>query len=60
LELALRVIAFSNGLLHVAYRMFAALTGSQRRMNSVTQLYREFEDCLPVAERSPRVGTSAA
>lgn len=48
LELAHRLIIMSNGLMHLAYRMLASLSGSQRRMDKVTHLYRTFEDCLPV------------
>jgi hypothetical protein len=43
------VVRFSNGLMHVAYRMLASLSGSQRRMDRVTRLYQGFEDCLPMA-----------
>jgi hypothetical protein len=59
-ELALKLITFSNGLLHFAYRMLAALTGSQRRMNAVTRLYVEFKDCLPVVEPPAGSGQCAA
>lgn len=48
LELAHRLITMSNGLVHFAYRMLAFLSGSQRRMDKVTHIYRMFDDCLPV------------
>ena len=48
-EMALTLIRISNGLMHIAYRMLAMLTGSQRRMDKVTQLYERFTDCCPMA-----------
>ena len=43
------LLQFSAGLTHFAYRLLAELTGSQERMNRVTQSYAAFEDCLPLA-----------
>lgn len=48
-ELAETVLRFSAGMLHFAYRLLAALTGSQERMNRVTRAYSAFADCLPPA-----------
>lgn len=48
-ELAAALLRFSTGLMHFAYRLLAALTGSQERMNRVTRVYTAFEDCLPMA-----------
>lgn len=48
-EVALTLVRFSNGLLHMAYRTFAMLMGSQRRMDKVTHLYEQFTDCCPMA-----------
>lgn len=42
-------VRFSNGLMHFAYRVLAGLSGSQRRMDRVTKLYVEFQDCIPMA-----------
>ena len=50
MQLALSVIRFSNALLQLAYRILAGLSGSQRRMDRVTHLYKEFPDCLPMAK----------
>lgn len=55
LEMAVALLRSSNGLMHFAYRMLASLSGSERRMNRVTALYKEFTDSLPMAES---VGTS--
>jgi hypothetical protein len=49
-EFAMTLVRFSNGLMHFAYRMLASLTGSQRRMDRVTHVYREFVDCVPMAK----------
>lgn len=49
LEMASTIVRFSNGLMHFAYRILASLSGSQRRMDRVTRLYEEFNDCLPMA-----------
>jgi hypothetical protein len=43
------LVRFSNGLMHFAYRLLASLSGSQRRMDRVTRLYREYKDCVPMA-----------
>lgn len=50
LEMASTLVRFSNGLMHFAYRMLASLSGSQRRMDRVTHLYKEFTDCVPMAK----------
>jgi len=47
LELALKIMTFSNALSHMAYRMLASLLGSQALLDAVTSLYRDFPDCLP-------------
>ena len=51
-EVAATVVRFSNGLMHFAYRMLASLSGSQRRMDRVTHLYKDFTDCVPMAAGS--------
>ena len=48
-EMAMNLIRISNGLMHMAYRMLANLMGSQRRMDKVTHLYKQFTDCCPMA-----------
>lgn len=48
-EMALQLVRISNGLMHMAYRMLATLSGSQRRMDKVTRLYEQFTDCCPMA-----------
>lgn len=53
LGLATNVVRLSNGLMQFAYRLLASLSGSQQRMDEVTQLYKEFTDCLPMAEEFP-------
>jgi hypothetical protein len=50
------IVRFSNGLMHFAYRMLASLSGSQRRMDSVTRVYSNFRECVPMAE-GKRQGT---
>lgn len=50
LDLAATMVRFSNGLMHLSYRMLASLSGSQRRMHRVTHLFREFSDCVPMAK----------
>jgi hypothetical protein len=45
--LALKLLQFSNAMMHFAYRLLATLTGSQRRMDKVTHAYEGFEVCLP-------------
>lgn len=54
-EMAATLVRFSNGLAHIAYRMLATLSGSQRRMDRVTHLYVHFKDCVPMSESSGRV-----
>lgn len=56
-DLAATLLRFSAGLMHLAYRLLAALTGSQERMNRVTRTYTAFGDCLPL---TPSEGNSAA
>jgi hypothetical protein len=53
------VIRFSNGLMHFAYRLLASLSGSQQRMDRVTRLFEEFQDCVPMATNRPTLGASA-
>ena len=48
-DMAATLLRFSNGLMHFAYRMLASLSGSPRRMDRVTNLYKEFTDCVPMA-----------
>lgn len=48
-EMLLTLLRISNGLMHIAYRLLAMLTGSQRRMDRVTHLYERFTDCCPMA-----------
>lgn len=48
--IALRMLKFSNALMHLAYRQLAVLTGSPRRMAKVTDLYASFETCLPIGQ----------
>lgn len=52
--LALKLLQFSNAMLHFAYRLLATLSGSQRRMNKVTHAYEGFKACLPfIQEQQP-------
>jgi len=50
MQLAQQLVLVSNGLLHLAYRMLAVLTGSQRRMDKVTRMFRLRTDVLPVID----------
>jgi len=50
--MAATAVRFSNGLMHLAYRMLASLSGSPRRMERVTHLYKDFVDCVPMAKSS--------
>ncbi|MBZ0133566.1 MAG: hypothetical protein K8F53_13215 [Rhodocyclaceae bacterium] len=50
IELALTVVRFSNAILHIAYRLFATLTGSQWCMDRVTRIYADFPDCIPMSK----------
>lgn len=59
LELALRLVVMSNGLMHQSYRVLASLSGSRRRMDKVTNLYREFVDCWPLATSTVPTGGAA-
>lgn len=52
------VLRFSAGMMHFAYRLMAALTGSQERMNVVTRTYAAFEDCLPMKPPSTAANSS--
>lgn len=45
-ELAIQLIKVSNALQHLAYRLLAELGGGGQ-MDIVTNLHREFKDCLP-------------
>jgi len=47
-DMALSLLRMSNGLMHMAYRMLADLSGSQRRMDRVTHLYKDFIECCPM------------
>jgi hypothetical protein len=49
LELALRLVAISNGLTHMAYRMLASLLSSQELVDKVSHAYRDFQDCLALS-----------
>ena len=53
MEMATTIVRISNGLMHLAYRMLASLSGSQRRMNKVKHVFQEFTDCVPMAHSSP-------
>lgn len=56
--MALNLIRISNGLIHMAYRMLAMLMGSQRRMDKVTHMYKQFTDCCPMALSAQASGES--
>jgi hypothetical protein len=45
-ELGVQLVTMSNALLHLAYRILADLGGAVR-MSDVTNLHRQFADCLP-------------
>jgi hypothetical protein len=47
-ELAAQQVRSSNGLLHLAYRLLASLTGSATAMHQITHAWHEFEACLPI------------
>lgn len=51
-ELAEAVLRFSAAMLHFAYRLMAALTGCQHRMDGVTRAHVTFTDCLPIASET--------
>jgi hypothetical protein len=53
LEIATTIVRISNGLMHIAYRMLASLSGSQRLTEKVTRVFQEFTDCVPIAQTSP-------
>jgi len=59
LDLALRLVVMSNGLMLQAFRILASLSGSQRRIDKVTRLYRDFVDCLPIATNAAPMGGTA-
>ena len=59
LDLALKLIAMSNGLLHMAYRMFASLLSSQELVDRVTQAYLPYQDCLTMIDSKKSVVQSA-
>lgn len=46
--LAEHVVLNANGLMHMAYRFLATLSGSQEQVNITTNVYVAFADCLPV------------
>ena len=48
-ELAVQQIRNGNGLLHLSYRLLAALTGSTTIMAKVTEAWRMHQGCLPVS-----------
>lgn len=52
-QLALKLLQFSNAMMHFAYRLLATLTGSQRRMDKVTHAYEGLEACLPMSQVAP-------
>jgi hypothetical protein len=45
--------------MHFAFRMLASPSGAQRRRDSVTHLYGEFTDCVPMAKGFSGVGKAA-
>lgn len=47
-ELAEAVVRLSASVSHFAYRLLAALSGSQERTARVTRAYMGFTDCLPM------------
>lgn len=55
-EMATKIVQFSTGLMHFAYRILASLSGSQHRMDQVTRLYMNFQDCVPMAEGQSEFG----
>ena len=59
MEMASTLVRFSNGLMHFAYRMLASLSGSQRRMDRVTHLYKQFTDCVPMVKGTASQGNAA-
>jgi len=46
-EMSLTIVRFSNGLLHLAYRILASLSGSQQLMARVTSVHLAFPECVP-------------
>lgn len=46
--LACQILRNANAILHVAYRMLAALTGSAAAMGAVTDLWKTHGHCLPI------------
>lgn len=48
IELAAQQIRDGNGLLHLSYRLLAALTGSTEIMAKITGAWRAHETCLPI------------
>ena len=47
-KLACQLLRNGNGILHMAYRMLAMLTGSQVFMTAVTDLWKTHRNCLPI------------
>jgi hypothetical protein len=52
-ELACQLLRSANAILHVSYRMLAALTGSAAAMSAMTDLWKDHRSCLPI---DPRAG----
>jgi hypothetical protein len=52
-SLARQMLQNSNGLLHLAYRLLASLTGSQDALIMVTQLWERHRACLPEVTAAP-------
>lgn len=54
-QLAVTLVWNSNGMLHIAGRILARLTGSWEVASAVEQSYLGFQDCLPIdnGQRSP-------
>lgn len=46
--LANQIVRNSNGLMHIAYRLLATLSGNQAQVDATTRVYLLYPDCLPV------------
>ncbi|RYF41677.1 MAG: hypothetical protein EOO25_09105 [Comamonadaceae bacterium] len=46
---AREIVRNSNGLLHMAYRLIATLTGKKALVEGTVGVYQDFTDCLPAA-----------
>ncbi len=53
-DVADKLLRFSNALGHLAYRLLASLTGQQLQMDRVSRLYRAFVDCLPMVSEGKK------